>query len=85
MTSASLAVLLMIGGAILVVAGFVGFALNRNKEVESEDASLEAEIGNNAEAPPLGDTALPNGSRWQDEAPLDVRPRVPHEHTTSSN
>jgi hypothetical protein len=37
---------LMIGGAILVFSGFIGFALSRNKEVETDPALLPGDTNN---------------------------------------
>jgi hypothetical protein len=36
----------MIGGGILVFSGFVGFALSRNKEVETHAALLPGDTDN---------------------------------------
>jgi len=46
---------LMIGGAILVFSGFIGFALSRNKEVETDRAPLPGDT-NNTEPPAAGKT-----------------------------
>jgi hypothetical protein len=37
---------LMIGGAILVFSGLIGFALSRNKEVETDPALLPGDTNN---------------------------------------
>jgi MprA protease rhombosortase-interaction domain-containing protein len=37
----------MIGGVILVFSGLAGFALNRNKEVETDPALLPSDINAN--------------------------------------
>jgi hypothetical protein len=37
---------LLIGGGILVFFGFIGFALSRNKEVESDPALLPGDTNN---------------------------------------
>jgi hypothetical protein len=36
----------MIGGAMLVFSGFIGFALSRNKEVETDPALLPGDTNN---------------------------------------
>jgi hypothetical protein len=36
----------MIGGAILVFSGLIGFALSRNKEVETDPALLPGDTNN---------------------------------------
>jgi MprA protease rhombosortase-interaction domain-containing protein len=46
MTTLGLPHWLMIGGVILVFSGLAGFALNRNKEVETDPALLPSDINN---------------------------------------
>jgi MprA protease rhombosortase-interaction domain-containing protein len=47
MTTLGLPHWLMIGGVILVFSGLAGFALNRNKEVETDPALLPSDINAN--------------------------------------
>jgi MprA protease rhombosortase-interaction domain-containing protein len=52
----------MIGGVILVFSGLAGFALNRNKEVETDPALLPSDI-NNAN-PVAAEKTMDKTERW---------------------
>jgi hypothetical protein len=50
MASLGLSHWLMIGGALLVLSGFIGFALSRNKEVETDPAPVPSETNKSGSA-----------------------------------